>query len=121
MAKKIVKDEEGNDQVEAVNQPDGAPVVHDTDTAPSREVLSHQWQKDSASINTNTLAGYNLPQGQSILDKIDTPEKVKAREEEGKKKPEKAKLSKEEYERRTALDVSDPKYINPSLEHHEVE
>lgn len=106
MAKKDTSTEE--ETKEKVNQPAGAAVVEENNVLPSREVLAHQWQKDSASINTNTLAGYSIGQ-ESIFDKLKTPEEEPEKEQE--------KVSEAEYERRTKLDVSDPKYINPSLDH----
>lgn len=116
MAKKITQDENGEDMVEKVNQPDGAPIaVGESVLGTSTEVLSHKWQKDSPAIVTNTLDGYGKQD--SILDKIDTEENLAKREAAEADKPE---VSKADYDRRTKLDVSNPEYINSSLDHHEV-
>lgn len=96
-----------------VNQPDNAPTAP-TNTPISQDTLSHRWQENSAALDTNELAGYSAPVT-NVLDAIDTPEKVKARKEEEKKEQETTTAL--DYELRTKLDVSDPRYINPSLDH----
>ena len=92
-----------------VNQPEGAPVVSEGSTPVSRETLSHQWQKDSAAINTNELSGYAVS-GENTL------EKIAAQQDAKEVKFEAEKVSEAEYQRRIRLDVSDRDYINPSLD-----
>jgi hypothetical protein len=94
-----------------VNQPAGATVVSESPTAASPEVLSHQWQENSPALNTDVLAGYGEKKN-LVLEQEQAEEKA----EEDKKK--KKSLSEEEVERRSQLDVSDPKYVNPDLDHH---
>ena len=96
---------------ETVNQPANAPIAPSDFKGPvSLETLSHQWQENSPAINTNAAAGYNAPNLVALAEAA----KEEAKEEKAEK------LSEAEYERRTKLDVSNPQYINPSLDHKKV-
>lgn len=99
------------DEAEKLNQPTGAPIAPTTAAPVSRETLSHQWQENSAALNTNELAGYGNAETNVL-------QQVLAQDEEAEE-PKQERLSKEEWTRRTKLDVSHKDYINPSLDHHE--
>lgn len=86
-----------------------------------RETASHQYQANSPAVDTNVLSDHPSKElGGSILDKIETPENIKAREDA-------AELA---IESREALygygddidcskrDVSDPLYCTPGSERH---
>lgn len=100
---------------EKVNQPKGAPIApSEAGNNVSRETLSHQWQENSPAINTNTIAGYGTQT--NVVSDLAAQRKKAEEEPEEKKKP---VVSEADYERRTKLDVSNPEYINPSLEHND--
>jgi len=98
-------------QEEVVNQPDNAPIAPEINQNIDSSVLAHQWQKDSASLNTNELAGY-ANSGKSIVDEVNA-----ANDKGEKEKEKKVKISESEKERRSKLDVSHADYLNPSLDH----
>lgn len=52
-------------------------------TPMDQETASHQYQAGTNAVNTNVLAGYSV-KTESIMDKIDTPENLKKREEANK-------------------------------------
>lgn len=98
---------------EKVNQPENAPIAPSDFKGPiSSETLAHQWQANSPALDTNAASGYNP------VNVVQQEKAAEATAEEEKKEAE--TLTKEEYERRTKLDVSDKDYINPSLGNYKV-
>lgn len=103
-------------EAEKVNQPAGAQVVSENPAvAPDQALLSRQYQENSPAINTNELAG-GLYAPVNVVEQAAAAEKAAEEDKEEKQET----VSKEEWERRTKLDVSDPNYINPSLGHYKV-
>lgn len=99
---------------EKVNKPKDAIIApSEVKTPASAEAQSHQYQENSPAINTNASAGHPT---ENIVEKLEKAAKAekKAKAEE----KEEDVISKTEYEARTKLDVSDVRYINPSLDHH---
>lgn len=95
-------------EAEKVNQPDNAPIAPSEFKGPvASETLAHQWQANSAAIDTNAASGYT---NQNVVAQAEA-----AKEEVKKEKAE--TVSEAEYERRTHLDTGDREYINPSLDH----
>jgi hypothetical protein len=86
----------------------------ENDTTFDPHTASHNWQPDSPAVDQRDVSKPLIAQ-ENLAQKI-------VRQEEGVEEttPEKPVVSKEDYDRRTKLDVSHPDYINPSLDHHEV-
>lgn len=104
MAKKNAPEEE-------VKFDENRPTLPKNTPPADAEVLSHNWQENSPAIDLRYPGTENTA--------VNVVDQQNAAEEKAEKKKEE-KISKEEYERRTKLDVSDPEYINPSLDHHKV-
>ena len=90
----------------------------DVTKAVDYETASHLWQAGSAAVNSNVNLG-GAKGNESVLDKIDTPENLKA-------KIDAAELAAKAVEEMNGyytddcskLDVSDPRYCQPGSDRH---
>lgn len=91
--------------------PDGGPA------ATNLEILSHNWQSGSPAVDMRDIS--------KPLTNVDNLVERLAREADGTDVAADGNgpvvLASDEHKARTQLDVSDPNYVNPSLEHHTVE
>jgi len=85
-----------------------------------QETLSHQWQEGSGAVNTNVLSDHpNRDLNANILEKIQSPENLKAKEDAQKVLDDAAaEAAKNEDFDCSKLDVSDIRYCQPGSERH---
>jgi len=79
-----------------------------------QHTLSHNWQPGSPAIDSNVMNEHGLV-SPSIMDKIDTKENIKAREESERAT---SFYYEDEPEDCSKRDVSDPLYCQPGSERH---
>ena len=98
------------------------PIAGSSLKAADRETLSHQYQENSPAVDTNVLSEHpNKDLGGSILDKIETKENVKSKEEAAKQAAlDNQKLYQYDDENIdcSKRDVSDPLYCTPGSDRH---
>lgn len=114
--KEVERTEEQQAELTAMELED-RPIAGQTQRPTNYETQSHQWQAGSPAVDTNVLSEYATG-NESLMDKIDTPENIKAREEAAKSLVNFA--FDDSVEDCSKLDVSDPRYCQPgSVQHKE--
>jgi hypothetical protein len=98
------------------------PIAGASQKPVDRETMSHQYQENSPAIDTNVLSEHpNKELNGSVLDKIETKENLKSKEDAAKQSAEdNQKLYQYDDENIdcSKRDVSDPLYCTPGSERH---